>query len=1043
MVIARLLMMALCLACIMLLSTGSAALGDCGDSVIDAGEQCDDGNTQGGDCCSAACQFEAPGSPCTDNSICTWDEQCDGAGHCVVGSCDVCRPCGAGCGYDMQCQQPTTLDSCACQAAEGGCGCCALNPSILTLAWVEGAGTCGSLRSFRCSDDLSVACASDGDCVGTCDEVSGGQLPLDLACGAQYIGAGLNAVPLPVILPDTGASTMNVTACNGWNQELTLGASTEAETGSLRTCTSAGCLFGAPVPVPMPNPQQSMCVINEIAENVSGTATCDGDIGLALMLNQRVFYPGDLLDGSPLPDVPGVQPCPLCVRQCMGGAGHGTPCTDDTDCTAGASCSGSTRCLGGPSNGSTCTPDSSDLGDGFPTSHDCPPPSPHWLGPESTFEVTTGSLTKNAVDRDGGQRNFCGFCRDVAIEGSGCFEGDPDLGGASGCPDSSTTNCQPASGQTAECGTATPCTSDGDCTAPYESCVQADPGAFGNATATQITVTGLVAQSLTDGAPHPATLVGVSCVPPTFGGPDPIFNLPGPAVLTLEGVAQIENDFCGDNHVHAPTEECDGTDDAACPGLCQADCTCAPCDCCALNPTTFTSTSVDPTGVCGSLQNFRCQHPSNAAIKTHMCGSDADCDLGSCLPIVGWCEGDMGVTCSVDADCVGICEQLTSDNVNLDCGALYTGGGVVIGPEPEPEPGGNVSISKVTACNDGTLTLGPTTEAETGSARTCTSAGCFVGVPKPVVLAPPFAGLSTCVISRLTQDISGTATCTGQSNTTGKLGTDTFMTGDLLIDVPGTQPCPLCDRLCVGGDRVPCDDDSDCPMGSCDTETRCLGGLNDGDVCTPGPGLGAAFPTSHECLLAPPATGTTEATFETTTGEIIRDAVDEPQMRRVFCGFCRDVNVEGSNCFDGDPDPRQIKTCPNSAAQPTCQPENQHCSLTTSIACVNDQDCPATETCLITTTGCGQAVPCNDDSDCTAPYESCTQSNPGAFNRTTATRITMTGSTDGQCLAIGSGMITVVGVSCSTPTFNATIDGGAGLPGPNAVSTVLEAELAP
>jgi cysteine-rich repeat protein len=39
--------------------------GVCGDSVLDAGEQCDDGNDEGGDGCSETCQVE-PGFQCTD-----------------------------------------------------------------------------------------------------------------------------------------------------------------------------------------------------------------------------------------------------------------------------------------------------------------------------------------------------------------------------------------------------------------------------------------------------------------------------------------------------------------------------------------------------------------------------------------------------------------------------------------------------------------------------------------------------------------------------------------------------------------------------------------------------------------------------------------------------------------------------------------------------------------------------------------------------------------------------------------------------------------
>ena len=59
--------------------------GSCGDAFVDAGEQCDDGNTNGRDCCSAGCGFDPAGQPCDgDASLCTYD-LCDGAGACVVG----------------------------------------------------------------------------------------------------------------------------------------------------------------------------------------------------------------------------------------------------------------------------------------------------------------------------------------------------------------------------------------------------------------------------------------------------------------------------------------------------------------------------------------------------------------------------------------------------------------------------------------------------------------------------------------------------------------------------------------------------------------------------------------------------------------------------------------------------------------------------------------------------------------------------------------------------------------------------------------------
>jgi cysteine-rich repeat protein len=73
----------------------------CGNGVIDvaAGENCEDGNRQGGDCCSSICQFDPPGAFCSnDGNQCT-DEACDGAGTCLhpnrTGPCDDGNQCTA------------------------------------------------------------------------------------------------------------------------------------------------------------------------------------------------------------------------------------------------------------------------------------------------------------------------------------------------------------------------------------------------------------------------------------------------------------------------------------------------------------------------------------------------------------------------------------------------------------------------------------------------------------------------------------------------------------------------------------------------------------------------------------------------------------------------------------------------------------------------------------------------------------------------------------------------------------------------------------
>jgi len=55
----------------------------CGDGYADPdrGEQCDDGNTEDGDCCSSTCQVENDGLACaSDGNSCTDDQ-------CLAGSC--------------------------------------------------------------------------------------------------------------------------------------------------------------------------------------------------------------------------------------------------------------------------------------------------------------------------------------------------------------------------------------------------------------------------------------------------------------------------------------------------------------------------------------------------------------------------------------------------------------------------------------------------------------------------------------------------------------------------------------------------------------------------------------------------------------------------------------------------------------------------------------------------------------------------------------------------------------------------------------------
>src|SRR5439155_528968 len=84
----------------------------CGNGVVEPGEQCDDGNTLDGDCCSSTCQFDPAGAPCTGTNVCLTATTCDGAGVCgggtpTPGACNDGNPC-------------TTADTCAGGVCVGG-----------------------------------------------------------------------------------------------------------------------------------------------------------------------------------------------------------------------------------------------------------------------------------------------------------------------------------------------------------------------------------------------------------------------------------------------------------------------------------------------------------------------------------------------------------------------------------------------------------------------------------------------------------------------------------------------------------------------------------------------------------------------------------------------------------------------------------------------------------------------------------------------------------------------------------------------------------
>ena len=461
---------------------------------------------------------------------------CAGAFGTCLGSCPAgqqCIPdptttlCGCVTVTTTTLSSTTTTTSSVTTTTLAACCGFSPKPSELSFTTSIGAGNCGTVQN------------------------SAGTVTKQLACGGLYTGGGQNSVPLPYAVPDMGNSLTGVSACSGTS--LILANLTSAQTGSNRNCTSIGCLFGPPLPIPNPaSTPTSVCVINSVTTNASGAADCSsGASSPSLTLNSEIFLDGDLF-----PNAPGIQVCPVCNKTCSAATNLNGPCNTDADCpgAAAGSCAGSNKCHGGPNDGMACTPADSALSQSFPTTHDCPPPAVNDIGGlPIAFALTTGTTSKTAQAISGQLNVFCGFCRDITAAGTGCFEGDS----APGCPANSGCigagnpfNCCTGVGagscdQTAPkpcfigSGLPTACT-DGN--GSWPDCQQRNPGAFGPAGggARTITETGAPAGTLSDGAGHASTLVSIFCIQPTFNATvDAAGDLPGPGAVSLPGTAQL------------------------------------------------------------------------------------------------------------------------------------------------------------------------------------------------------------------------------------------------------------------------------------------------------------------------------------------------------------------------------------------------------------------------------------------------------------------------------------------------------------------------
>jgi fibro-slime domain-containing protein len=197
----------------------------CGDSSVSSGEQCDDGDTDAGDGCSATCQVESGyvcptvGQQCDSVEYCgdgflrDGAEQCDDGNQSPVDGCDggcnilpnfICPTPGAACQSTVVCGDSaiTGNETCDDGDAQSGDGCSNLCRAEAGYSCTGGgaapvAGDCQAVPEEACGDNAlaqSEFC-DDGDtsagdgCSATCTVEPGWDCPVGVAGQCTQVGS--------------------------------------------------------------------------------------------------------------------------------------------------------------------------------------------------------------------------------------------------------------------------------------------------------------------------------------------------------------------------------------------------------------------------------------------------------------------------------------------------------------------------------------------------------------------------------------------------------------------------------------------------------------------------------------------------------------------------------------------------------------------------------------------------------------------------------------------------------------------------------------
>jgi len=501
--------------------------------------------------------------------------------------------------------------------------------------------TCGNgLRETGEGCDGIDDALCPGHCSDACTCPGNGEIEIFVEAGSA-LDAGWTGTVHGLPFQRGARIAGDLTNCDGQDDTLCdfrgdIGSSCSGDASRACTrdneCSGAGqCVqryFGPPLPLSVGG--VPACILIRFTTDAVGTYDLEsGEMDFSLGLNALAHL---TLGGS--------DPCPVCD---CGAA-------DLQDCEIGDV---------GTCGGRSCTVEGT--GAYGPTSLDCVPSASSNVtgnGIQLVFDhVTNGTLAfpsnqactaTSHQDFDcwcegQPQPNRCGLACDGGSNDTGDCGSDGDCPGGSCVPLCRQIDGAPSGDgeciagplvQTCAGSPQTSCSDSGDCPAGTGPCASRNESCFPD-------------PLVLEGVPGTTSgkLVASGCVPSAGGAMDQVAGMPGPATLTLPNTVTVTS--CGDGVANGAREECDGTDDASCPGMCGSDCTCT---------STCGNDSVELGEQCDGLSDAACPGACAPAGSPDACTCPASCGDGF-LSAGEQCDpgGLGGSPAPSDANCPGLC----------------------------------------------------------------------------------------------------------------------------------------------------------------------------------------------------------------------------------------------------------------------------------------------------------------------------------------------------------------------------------------------------